>query len=110
MQLVIPANSTRRVPVRCKGGVIPHKKPRWIPPAKSKMFTLKRVDHTPQSEIEQLNTLKHNYKAHFNAVTQYLYEVGRCCRAYTQFPLKRDSVDFRLICPKMFLHLMAISE
>jgi len=72
--LVIPANSTRRVPVRGKGGVIPHKKPRWIPPAKSKMFTLKRVDHTPQSEVEQLNTLKHNYKAHFNAVTQYLYE------------------------------------
>ena len=76
IQLLIPANSTVTVPVRCKGGVLPHKKPRWIPPAKSKMFTLKRIDHTPQEEIEQMNVLKYNYRAHFNAVTQYLYEVS----------------------------------
>ena len=75
-QLVIPSNSTLNIPVRSKGGIIPHKKPRWIPPAKSKMFILKRLDHTPKSEIEQLNTLKYNYRAHFNAVTQYLYEVN----------------------------------
>ena len=83
MQLVVPANLTRNVvPVRCKGGIIPHRKPRWIPRAKSKMFTLKRVDHTPQAEIELLNTLKYNYRAHFNAVTQYLYEVSRCYRVF----------------------------
>ena len=77
MQLMVPANSTRTaVPTRSKGGVLPHKKPRWVPPAPSKLFNLKRIDHTPQEEREQLNTLKYNYRAHFNAITQYLYEVS----------------------------------
>ena len=83
MQLMVPANSTRTaVPTRGKGGVLPHKKPRWVPPAPSKLFNLKRVDHTPQEEREQLNVLKYNYRAHFNAITQYLYEVSGCSTVY----------------------------
>ena len=56
------------------------------------MFTLKRVDHTPQAEVEQLNSLKYNYRAHFNAITQYLYEVSECHKVY----MARKLLDF---CP-----------
>ena len=47
---------------RHKGHILPHKKPRWIPPAPSKKFKLAPKDHTPESEVIQMNILKLRYK------------------------------------------------
>lgn len=66
--------SINLVPRRFKGHLLPHKKPRWIPPAKSKVFVLPPKDHTPESETTLMNQLQVNYNQRFSAVTQYLYE------------------------------------
>lgn len=59
---------------RHKGHILPHKKPRWIPPAPSKKFKLPPTDHTPEAETTQINFLKLRYKEHLSGVAQYLYE------------------------------------
>jgi small subunit ribosomal protein S26 len=51
-----------------------HKKPRWLGPAKSKMFVLKKRNHTPPEEIEQLLKLKWHYRDRMAAISQHLYE------------------------------------
>ncbi|TRY61004.1 hypothetical protein TCAL_03197 [Tigriopus californicus] len=62
------------VPCRFKGHLLPHRKPRWIPPAKSKVFVLPPPDHTPESENTLMNELVVNYNERLSGVTQYLYE------------------------------------
>ena len=52
----------------------PHRKPRWIPRAPSKMFVLPPKDHTPEAELEQIMELKHRHRDQMAALTQYLWE------------------------------------
>lgn len=60
--------------VRHKGGIKPHRKPRWIPRAPSKEFTLKPKSHIPDSEINQILRLKYAHADKVAAVTQFLWE------------------------------------
>ena len=53
---------------------MPHRKPRWIPPAPSKKFRLPPQNHVPQSEVDMLLRLHEKYRDRMAALTQYLWE------------------------------------
>ncbi|XP_023342829.1 probable 28S ribosomal protein S26, mitochondrial [Eurytemora carolleeae] len=67
----------RQNPVRFKKfgrAIIPHKKPRWIPMARSKMFKEPPVFLIPQTEIKQEEFLNLEYNRRMNALIKYLDE------------------------------------
>merc|ERR1712141_290138 len=51
-----------------------HRKPRWMPRAKSKMFLLPPKHHIPEVEENQVMTLKFRHHDQMAALTQYLWE------------------------------------
>jgi len=51
-----------------------HRKPRWMPRAKSKMFLLPPKHHIPEFEENQVMTLKFRHHDQMAALTQYLWE------------------------------------
>ena len=60
--------------VRFVGGKKNHRKPRWIPRAKSKMFNLPAKHHIPEIEENQVMELKFKHHDQMAALTQYLWE------------------------------------
>ena len=60
--------------MRNVGGKKSHRKPRWMPRAKGKMFQLPPKHHVPEIEENQVMTLKFRHHDQMAALTQYLWE------------------------------------
>jgi len=72
-----PLDNVIRIPVRHKKfgpAKIPHRKPRWIPMARSKMFVEPPTCTIPQAELDHETSLHKEYNHRMRALTQYLYD------------------------------------
>eukprot|EP00088_Acartia_fossae_P011247 TRINITY_DN15659_c0_g1_i1.p1 TRINITY_DN15659_c0_g1~~TRINITY_DN15659_c0_g1_i1.p1 ORF type:complete len:234 (-),score=35.91 TRINITY_DN15659_c0_g1_i1:228-929(-) len=88
-------------PVRFKKygkAIIPHRKPRWIPMARSKMFKDPPVCLIPQEELDHEQTLHTEYNMRMKALVKYLDEdylkfsdVGEAGRIEAELELKEHT-------------------
>lgn len=72
-----PLDNVLKISVRHKKwgpAIIPHRKPRWIPMARSKMFVDPPTCLIPKAELVHEQSLHVEYRRRMKALTQYLYE------------------------------------
>jgi len=72
-----PAQNIIRIPVRFKKfgrAVIPHRKPRWVPMARSKMFVDPPTCTIPKAELDHEKSLFVEYDRRMKALVQYLHD------------------------------------
>lgn len=51
-----------------------HRKPRWLPVAKSKIYRIPKRPEVPEEERQELKRINNNYKTQMRAVRRFYYE------------------------------------